>query len=532
MKKFFSKKILPAFIAGVFFVLFASAGHLAFAKSQLSQDALAYMPAVKLIEMFKKGETTPSEVLEAQITRVKKYNGEYNVSRRDLVKELDTFNAGKINAITFDNFAEARALAKEADERYRKGTARRLEGITVGVKDENEVKGWRVDAASIPLKDVEPSKSDGAMIEKLRAEGAIFVFQTTVPEQYLSPMTWSRLYGVTRNPWNLYYGAGGSSGGSGAALAAGFCTLATGSDMGGSIRIPSAMNGLYGFKPPYGRVATSDNTYETLGPMARTFADMTLMQDVIAGPSPKVHASIRPKLDYPQTYPSIQGTKVAVAYFKNWIPGGLSQESDHSLDVVSAALQKAGVQVEKIELDVDHASFMPQYFKGLMSTSMYALFDGLDSGRDTFSSYVNNLFAYAGKLTPQDQVNAEKLLAKLHRDVQQKVFEKGCIALIMPTLATPYFPADLEATPDKAAQLHGKKYPSTNLMLTPLWNLASRYPVVAMPVELSSKNVPVGVQILGNTYDDLNAFRVAYALSKVIQPLYVDGRFPDFRNSK
>ena len=345
-------------------------------------------------------------------------------------------------------------------------------------------------------------------------------------------MTWSRLYGVSRNPWNLYYGTGGSSGGSGAALAAGFCTLATGSDMGGSIRIPSAMNGLYGFKPPFGRVATSDNTYETLGPMARTFADMTLMQDVIAGPSPEIHSSIRPKLDYPQKYAPIQGQKVAVAYFKNWLQGGLSQESDHAIDVTVAALKKVGAQVEQIELDMNAESFMPPYFKGLMSSSMYAIFDGLDEHRDQFSSYVKNLEAYAGKLTPQDQVNAEMAVVKLHREVQQKVFEKGCIALIMPTLATPHFPADLEATPDKTAQVNGKNYPSTNLLLTPIWNLASRYPVVDMPVELSDKNVPVGVQIVGNTYDDLNAFRVAYALSKVIAPLYTDGRFPDFRNVK
>lgn len=533
MNRFFFRKELLAFMAGVLITLFASGASTVFAKSKFSEEELAYMPAAQLIELFKKGETTPSEVLEAQISRVKKYNGEFNVSRRDLVNELDTFNAGKVNAITFDNFDEARKLAKEADERYRKGTARRLEGITVGVKDENEVKGWRVDAASLILKDREPSAADGAMIQKLRGEGAIFVFQTTVPEQYLSPMTWSRLYGVSRNPWNLYYGTGGSSGGSGAALAAGFCTLATGSDMGGSIRIPSAMNGLYGFKPPFGRVATSDNTYETLGPMARTFADMALMQDVIAGPSPEVHSSIRPKLDYPQEYAPIQGQKVAVAYFKNWLPGGLSQESDHAMDTVVAALEKAGAQVERIEEpDINAESSMPIYFKGLMSTSMYAIFDGLDEHRDEFSSYVKNLETYAGKLTPQDQVNADMGLAELHRDVQQKVFEKGCIALIMPTLATPYFPADLEATPDKAAQVHGKTYPSTNLILTPIWNLASRYPVVSMPVELSDKNVPVGVQIVGNTYDDLNAFRVAYALSKVIDPLYSDGRFPDFRNEK
>ena len=533
MNRFFFGKAFAAFLAGALITLFAAGASAVSAKSKFSQDELAYMPAVQLIELFQKGETTPSEVLDAQISRVKKYNGEYNVSRRDLLNELDTFNAGKINAITFDNFEEARKLAKEADERYRKGTARRLEGITVGIKDENEVKGWRVDCASLLLKDKEPSAADGAMIQSLRKEGAIFVFQTTVPEQYLSPMTWSRLYGVTRNPWNLYYGTGGSSGGSGAALAAGFCTLATGSDMGGSIRIPSAMNGLYGFKPPFGRVPTSENTYETLGPMARTFADMALMQDVIAGPSPEVHSSIRPKLDYPQKYAPIRGQKVAVAYFKNWLPGGLSRESDHAMDTIVAALEKAGAQVERIEEpDIDAQSSMPIYFKGLMSTSMYAIFDGLDKHRDLFSSYVKNLEIYAGKLTPQDQVNAEMGLGELHRDVQKKVFEKGCIALIMPTLATPHFPADLEATPDKAAQVNGKTYSSTYLILTPIWNLASRYPVVSMPVELSDKNVPVGVQIVGNTYDDLNAFRVAYSLSKVIPPLYQDGRFPDFRNVK
>ena len=134
MNRFFFNKAFTVFLAGVLIVFFVSSTSAVSAKSKFSQEELAYMPAVQLIELFKKGDTTPSEVLEAQISRVKKYNGEYNVSRRDLVNELDTFNTGKVNAITFDNFDEARKLAKEADERYRKGTARRLEGITVGVK--------------------------------------------------------------------------------------------------------------------------------------------------------------------------------------------------------------------------------------------------------------------------------------------------------------------------------------------------------------------------------------------------------------
>ena len=99
-----SKKAFTLFVVALVVAVGANA---VFAEPKFSQEELAYMPAVKLIELFKKGETTPSEVLEAQISRVKKYNGEYNVSRRDLVNELDTFNAGKVNAITFDNFDEA-----------------------------------------------------------------------------------------------------------------------------------------------------------------------------------------------------------------------------------------------------------------------------------------------------------------------------------------------------------------------------------------------------------------------------------------
>ena len=116
---------------------------------RFTREELAYMPATVQIELFKAGYITPSDVLEAQIARVREFNGEYNTARRDLLNELDTFNAGKVNAITFDCFAEARKMAKEAERRYRDGTARRLEGVTVGVKDDCDVKVWRTDSGSL-----------------------------------------------------------------------------------------------------------------------------------------------------------------------------------------------------------------------------------------------------------------------------------------------------------------------------------------------------------------------------------------------
>lgn len=96
--------------------------------------------------------------------------------------------------------------------------------------------------------------------------------------------------------------------------------------MGGSIRIPASMNGVYGFKPPFGRVPTSEIAYETLGPLTRTFDDLVLMQDIIAGPHPRNHATLRPKMDYQTEYQSLKGAKAAVCYFPKWLEGGCDKE--------------------------------------------------------------------------------------------------------------------------------------------------------------------------------------------------------------
>ena len=500
---------------------------------KFTQKELAYLPATVQIALFKAGIITPSDVLEAQIARVQQYNGVYNTERRDLGKELNTFNAGKINAICFDRFAEARQAAKAATERYRNGTARRLEGVTVGVKNENNVTGWRVDMGSLILKDVPVGTEDCPLIERLRNEGAIFVFSTTVPELYVNCMTWSRLYGVTRNPWNLAFGTGGSSGGSGAALAAGFCTIATGSDMGGSIRIPSSMNGVYGFKPPFGRVPTSEIAYETLGPMTRTFDDLVLMQDIVAGPHPRNHATLRPKLDYPTEYRPLKGAKVAVCYFPKWLEGGCDKEVNAALDKVAEALKKAGAEVKVINADwTVEGGQMATFINGLLSTEMYELINITADHQDLLCRNVRPLFKNIKSYNPSSLLKATMLGEASHADVQKNVFGDGCIALVMPTLATPFVSPSFQSSEDEVALVNGQAVRSNDILLTPIWNLLNRYPVVDMPVTLSSKNVPIGVQIVGNTFDDLAAFRVAAGLSKVIPQLYTGDRFPDFREQK
>ena len=501
----------------------------------IPDDELAYLSATEQIGLFKAGTITPTDVLEAQIRRVKKYNGEYNSARRDLKDELDTFNAGKVNAITFDCFAEARQLANEAGARYRNGTARPLEGVTVGVKNDHDVRGWRRDGGSL-LADAlgisAPGEADDDIAARLRAAGAIFSFQTTVPEFCMSSQTWSRLYGVTRNPWNLFYGTGGSSGGSGAALAAGFCTLATGTDMAGSIRIPSAMNGLYGFKPPFGRVPCMENAYCSCGPMARTFDDMVLLQDVLCGPSSKVHYSLRPKLDYPAEYRPIGGEKVAVDCFRSWFPEGLDRDVDASMDRAAAALEAAGAEVVEVDLGWKASELWPIFLPGHLNTDLYGLCQFGDRKPELLCPYAAEFIALARRIGPQDSVRSSEAISRMHQEVQAAVFAQGCVALVMPTVATPRVPADFEATSESKADVNGRKLGGLSICLTCAWNMMNAYPVVNLPVGLSGRNVPIGVQVVGDTFDDLAAFRVSAALSKALPQLYCDGRFPDFSNVK
>lgn len=340
------------------------------------KEGLAYLTAVEQIKYYKEGALSPLDVLKAQIERIKKYNGPLNVGGQE-IKDYMKFN-GKVNAVTYEHFESAIQAAQESEQRYKAGSARALEGVTVAVKDENDVQGWRVTMGSVMLKDAPAAGENAAIIDMLLSEGAILHIQTTVPELYIHTQTWSRLWGVTRNPWNLYYAAGGSSGGSGAALAAGFTTLATGSDMGGSIRIPASLCGLYGFKAPFGRVPTSETTFETLGPLARTFDDMALMQNVIAGPHPKVHASLRPRLDYPQTYQSLKGVKIALDYFGDWMKEGIDPAVRDSLAQAAEVLREQGAVVDEVKLGWKYADQFQTYMNGLASTGIGAMLLGAE----------------------------------------------------------------------------------------------------------------------------------------------------------
>ena len=244
--------------------------------NNMSDLELCYLPATEAIARFKAKTLSPVELLEALIKRA---------------EEAEPV----INAFTYRHFDEAMDKARKAEAKYTSGKrTRALEGLPIGIKDESFIKGKPTSSGSLILKDfVADTTSVGN--ERIMRAGGIVHARTATPEFSAAFCTQSRLWGATRNPWNPEFTPGGSSGGTAASLAAGTSTIASGSDIAGSIRNPAGCCGLVGYKPPYGR--NSDDPpfnldfYCHTGPLARNVSDAIALQNVMSGPHPQDIAS-------------------------------------------------------------------------------------------------------------------------------------------------------------------------------------------------------------------------------------------------
>ena len=437
-------------------------------------NKLIYASTDELLKKFTSLEVSPVDVLKAQIKRY---------------EEVEKI----INACTYTHFKSALIAAEESERRYRKGNPRALEGITVALKDEYDVKGWFTTAGSNVLKE-NVATTNHPTVDKLLEAGAVLHLQTTVPEMYLTGVTWSDLWGVTRNPWNLKYTVGGSSGGSGAALAAGMTTLATGSDMGGSTRIPCGFNGLYGFKPPYGRNAPPPSSAfmfpATEGPMARTFEGMVRLQNVMSGPAPYSPTSLRPKLVLPLNYPSVRGMRIAFSMNQGWAQ--VDQDTQANTRKALQILEQAGADIVDIDLNlgVDGAEIRTTLVNGLLSGSFGESMKQLNAYSDQLSTYGRYFAEIAsdGRGTSEAK-QAEDMINMLYARIQDAVFLKGYDAVIMPTLCTSNVFADFDPTTDEIKINGNSVEPNIGWFLTALWNLLNWNPVVAIPTGLNRNSL-------------------------------------------
>jgi amidase len=452
---------------------------------------IQFTSATALLAQFRDGSLDPVDALEALIGTAQGQQA-------------------TVNCAASLHLEPARAMALEARRRYAEGTARPLEGVPVIIKEETAVKGWPRPLASLLYKD-RVATENHPIVDKLLEAGAIPYFQATNPEFCVLGHTWSKMYGVTRNPWALDYSCGGSSGGSGAALAAGVAPLATGSDMAGSIRLPASLCGVYGFKPPFGRLpcAAGDEylVQAVEGPMARTFDDLVLMQNVLAGPHPSSFTTL-PYTPLPTSYADLKGMRIA--YCPAFGDPSLADDVRHNLMRALDGLRRAGAIVEEVDLDWDLAEINNVLLDGLRAVFVDEFMSDIsDDEAEKLCSYTE-IIRVQGKGEPVSIIPSALLGRQLHRDMQDKVWGQGYSAFICATMLTTDLQADQDPAAEPTIDADGRQY-EANLgwCLTPPFNLMNRYPVLAAPTGLSELGVPTGMQIVANSYDDETVFRVA-----------------------
>ncbi len=477
-----------------------------------SLNELHYITATDALAKFRSRELSPVELLEATIARA------------DAVEP-------DINAFCFTYYERALEQAKAAEAVYARNPddARPLEGLPVGLKDEVEIEGEPATLASLAFRDVIAEETT-PIGERILEAGGIIHARTTTPEFSCAGFTHSKLYGVTRNPWNLHYAVGGSSGGSGAALAAGTATLASGSDIGGSIRIPASFNGVVGFKPPYGRVPVelpfNMDTYCHNGPLARTVADCALLENALAGPHPNDHTSLRPKLEIPAHLDGIEGLRVGYTTdFGGW---PVDPEVAANTRDAALALRDAGANVDEVELSLDR-EVLERAFSVHYQT-MFAAWIGsvAEEHGDLLNDYAIEFArstAEMGKDTPV--IEGMVLETEIWKPIG-RLFERYDV-LIAPTSATRGLVAG-EGYVGKPLEVGGVTLPKYfDALLTPVFNMFSRCPVLNVPSGFADNGIPTGVQIVGRTFDDVTTFRVGRALERA-RPFWGD-RAPTFVNA-
>jgi len=457
----------------------------------METSSLCYLSADDAIAAFAAKKLSPVELMEAVIARA------------EAVEPT-------VNALTYTHFDEAMDLAKKAEAKYAKGaTVGTLEGLPIGIKDESEIEGKPVSVGSLILKDnvaTQTSVGNGRIL----AEGGIVHARTATPEFCCAGITWSRLWGVTRNPWNPAFTSGGSSGGSSASLASGTSTLCTGSDIGGSIRIPASTCGLVGYKPPYGR--NSDDPpfnldfYCHTGPLARTVKDAIRLQNVMCGPTPRDITTLRPKLVLPTEYQPIKGWKIAyspdLGAFE--VDTEVRKNTEAALDVFRAL----GATVEEVDIgwgpDILRSAmdYLEHLFGGYVSTL-------LAEHGDDMTTYCRAFAEQGNTSTAQKFVASLEVAGQMYQTLGPILEDYNL--LVCPTTALAAVPADFDSTKD-SVQINGVTVdPSLGWVMTTPFNTMSRCPVLTVPSGFAANGVPTGIQLVGRTYCDEDVFQAGLA---------------------
>ncbi len=447
-----------------------------------------------LASQVRSGSTTATELTAHALARIDALNGE-------------------INAFVAVDGPAAMAAAAEVDARVAAGEdPGPLAGIPIGVKDLEDAVGFRTTKGSPCFADSARATVDSLLVARMRAAGAVVVGKTNTPELGWKGDTINEVFGATRNPWNRNHSPGGSSGGSGAAVAAGMVPLATASDGGGSIRIPASACGIAGFKASLGRIPSGGaqapdwGHLSTKGPLARTVADTVYALDAVIGPDPSDLRS----LPMPDVSWLAALEKASLPRKVGWSPTlGYAMVDDEIAAVCRVAVdQLADLGVEVVEIDTVFTedpvlawvtltnAFNARTLAPFRDTEMW---DRIDPGLRAMADWGAGMSAV-------DFVRAEDACHELN--VRLIELFHGVRLLITPTTAAP---------PPRSGQqgtINGVETQNW-VAFTYGFNM-TRSPAGSVCAGFTASGLPVGLQLIGPQHGDLVVLRAMAALETAL----------------
>ena len=455
-------------------------------------DSIFWASATELAERIRSKEISPVEVVQAHLDRIAAVNPAVNA----------------VVAVMEDSLDRARAAEKAVVAGESLGP---LHGVPFTIKDCVNTAGIRTSGGSLLFKDNVPT-ADAIVVERLRGAGGIMIAKTNLPEFALDAETSNRIFGRTVNPWNPDRVPGGSSGGEGAAIAAGMSPLGIGSDVGGSIRIPATFCGVVGLKATHGRIPLTGHWPETLlrymhvGPMARTVDDIALSLSILAGPDgvdpyavPVPHPGLV-DLDKP-----LQGVRVGWSQEDGFAP--VAKEVQNVVALAANGLAERGLDVEQVSLPwLNKHDYVKQHI-AIFTAEVLSHAKPIVSGREADLTPSTEYFLSGGLPSPtiEEYMSAREDMEELMRDTL--AFFQDYDVLVGPTSVMLPFEHD-----QSEHYIDGQKVAKYQVTKnTALWDYTGS-PALSVPFGWSSDGLPIGVQVVGRHFDEETVLRVGAAL--------------------
>jgi amidase len=454
---------------------------------------LCFTPAKRLVRLIRARKLSATEVMSAFIAQIERVNP-------------------RVNAVV--TFLPEQALKEAKALDRKKGPKPPLAGLPIAYKDLVETKGIRTTRGSLAYKDLVPEQ-DALLVERLKAAGAITLGKTNTPEFGAGSNTFNRVFGATRNPYDLSRSAGGSSGGAAAAVASGMLPFADGSDLAASLRNPGNYCNVVGFRPTPGRVPTvpSVNAWDTqavLGPIARTVEDAAFLLSAMAGPDRRAPVSIAEPGTLFARPLKRSFRKVRVAWTRNFRELPVEPEVTTVLEKQRKVFETLGCVVED---DCPDFSGATEAFETLRANAFAMCYAPLLQThradlKDTVIWNIEQGLALDGVKIARAMRLRTELYQRLRAFLEKTPF------LIAPVSQLPPFPVDLEY-PTEIAGVRLGNY--LDWMKSCYYVTITSHPAISVPAGFTPGGLPVGLQIIGRYRDDFGVLQLAHAFEQETQ---------------